>query len=44
MILSKVSSFALSALEETGIAYKSLLSSIESEFHFAYKLISLYNF
>ncbi|KAJ6969370.1 hypothetical protein NC653_037131 [Populus alba x Populus x berolinensis] len=27
MILSKVSSFALSALEETGIAYKSLLSS-----------------
>ncbi|KAL9374032.1 hypothetical protein Peur_033652 [Populus x canadensis] len=30
MILSKVSSFALSALEETGIAYKSLLSSIEN--------------
>ncbi|KAG6744062.1 hypothetical protein POTOM_052771 [Populus tomentosa] len=30
MILSKVSSFALSALEETGIAYKYLLSSIEN--------------
>lgn len=43
MILSKVSSFALSALEETGIAYKSLLSSIENLLkldHDAHKNIS----
>lgn len=44
MILSRASSLALSALEETGMADKSLLSSIESEFHFAYKLVPSYTF